>query len=250
LTASDGAAADLFGFSVRISGDTVVVGAPADDSRRGGVYVFERNKGGADNWGEVKKVTASDGVAQDQFGTSVGISGDTIVVTAPDDDEGKGAVYVLERNKGGVNNWGELRKLTASGAAIAERFGESVAISTDTVAVGSPGDDQTRGSAFIFERNKGGVDNWGEVRKLTTLDGIGGDQLGFAVDIAGDTVVASAPADDAQKGSAYVFLEERRWHRQLGSAQETCRFGWIGRQSLLASSWHSRMIRLRSERAT
>ncbi len=86
LLAGDGAADDRFGYSVSISGDTVVVGASEDDSSTGSAYVFERNQTGADNWRQVAKLTASDGAAGDRFGISVSISGDTVVVGARLDD--------------------------------------------------------------------------------------------------------------------------------------------------------------------
>ncbi|HMA83251.1 MAG TPA: FG-GAP repeat protein, partial [Candidatus Thermoplasmatota archaeon] len=89
ITASDGAEDDYFGFSVSISGDTIVVGAPyedVNDDNNGSAYVFTRNNQTADDWGQVKKLTASDGAAGDQFGFSVSISGDTIVVGAPYED--------------------------------------------------------------------------------------------------------------------------------------------------------------------
>ncbi|MCW5970331.1 MAG: FG-GAP repeat protein [Blastocatellales bacterium] len=217
LIASDGAAGDRFGFSVSISGDTVVVGAPLVDSFRGAAYIYERNKGGmgliADNWGEVKKLTASDGAANDFFGISVGISGDTVVVGAQDDDSGRGAAYVYERNKGGMgpaaDNWGEVKKLTASDGAVNDRFGISVSISGDTVVVGAFGDDSKRGAAYIYERNKGAMgpeaDNWGEVKKLTASDGAADDQFGNSVSISGDTVVVGAYFDDSLRGAAYIY---------------------------------------------
>jgi hypothetical protein len=85
LIASDGEAKDEFGWSVAVSGDTLVVGAYLDDdngNKSGSAYVFERNHGRADNWGQVVKLLASDGDVQDQFGWSVAISEDTLVAGA------------------------------------------------------------------------------------------------------------------------------------------------------------------------
>ena len=82
LTADDGAADDYFGSSVSIDGDTMVVGAYEKDSGKGAVYVFTRNTAGdlTSGWTELAKLTASDGSANDNFGHSVSIDGDTVVV--------------------------------------------------------------------------------------------------------------------------------------------------------------------------
>ncbi len=217
LTASDAAAGDELGWSVSISGATLVVGAPFDDdggASSGSAYVFERNQGGTDNWGEVKKLTASDAAITDIFGVSVSISGATLVIGAWANDDGgqnSGSAYVFERHQGGADNWGEVKKLTASDAAAFAWFGWSVSISGGTVVVGAPNDDAVgdrSGSAYIFERNQGGADNWGEVTKLTASDGLAKDHFGRSVTISGDAVMIGAPYDDdagSASGSAYVF---------------------------------------------
>ncbi|MCP3971141.1 MAG: hypothetical protein GY717_12650, partial [Rhodobacteraceae bacterium] len=110
LTAgTDAAVGDYFGRSVAISGDTLVVGAPYNDdpSDSGSAYVFARNSDGAggvsaDTWGQVSKLTASDADIGDQFGFSVAISGDTLVVGARFGDsdtpavDDSGSAYVFE----------------------------------------------------------------------------------------------------------------------------------------------------------
>ncbi len=99
LTASDGAASDLFGQSVAISGDTVVVGADGDDvganADQGSAYVFVKPGGGWVSATETAKLTASDGAANDLFGTSVAVSGDTVVVGSPGASGDRGAAYVF-----------------------------------------------------------------------------------------------------------------------------------------------------------
>src|SRR5262245_15216429 len=211
LTASDGAFLDQFGISVAIYGDTVIVGASIDkigsNFFQGSAYVFERNQGGADKWGEVKKLTASDGAQGDGFGRAVAIYGDTAIVCAAADDIGgnsdQGSAYVLERNQGGANNWGEVKKLTASDGAQGDGFGVSAAIYADTIIIGAFSDDigsiVDQGSAYVFERNQGGANNWGEVRKLSAPDGGGGNWFGFSVAIYGNTAVV---------GTAFDFLKE------------------------------------------
>ncbi|MGD8795018.1 MAG: FG-GAP repeat protein, partial [Anaerolineae bacterium] len=220
LLASDEQNYAYFGYSVAISGDTVVVGAYRDgasDSERGAAYVFERNEGGtAENWGEVTKLTASDSASDERFGNAVAISGDTIVIGAYWEDgwmsDDRGAAYVFERNDGGADNWGEVKKLLASDTWAGDEFGQSVAISGDTIVVGAhleDGADYERGAAYVYERNVGGGDNWGQVAKLTASDAENNDNFGNSVSISGDTVVVGAYLEDGgsllNRGAAYVF---------------------------------------------
>ncbi len=212
ILAFGGAANDNFGSSVAISGDTVVVGAQFNDS--GSAYIFDRNEGRPNNWGEVTKILASDGAAGDRFGRSVAISGDTVVVGAYlDDDKGSnsGSAYIYDRNNGGPHNWGEVEKILASDGAAGDSFGLSVAISGDIVIIGASEDDDKgndSGSAYTFDRNEGGLDNWGEVKKILASDGAAGDSFGCSVAISGNTVVVGAYRDDdngSASGSVYIF---------------------------------------------
>ncbi len=163
---------------------------------------------------EVKKLTASDAQTFDSLGWSVAISGDTAIVGAYLESAGApdtGAAYVFQRDQGGPGNWGEVTKLTASDAQAADWFGISVAVSGDTVVVGSYLEDaggNTAGAAYVFQRDQGGADNWGEVTKLTASDAQAGDQFGESVAVSGDTAVVGAPLEDAggsDAGAAYVF---------------------------------------------
>lgn len=221
LTASDGAHSDAFGGSVAIHGSTVVVGAETDDDAgdfSGSAYVFEQDEGGFDEWGEVKKLVASDAKAGDRFGAAVAIDGDTIVVGGS--GAGTDSVYIFERDQGGPGNWGEVISLAASDGALGGRFGVSVAISQDTVVVGAREDDDggfASGSAYVFARDQGGPNNWGEVTKLIASDADIEDFFGDAVSISGNTIIVGARRSDddvtgANSGSAYVF------HRNQGGS--------------------------------
>ncbi|GAF73238.1 unnamed protein product, partial [marine sediment metagenome] len=201
LTASDAEDNDNFGRSAAISGDTAVVGAQYEDgagTARGAAYVFGRDYLGADNWGEVKKLTASDPWNWDLFGNSVAISGDTAVVGAYSEGGAgfnRGAAYVFERDYLGADNWGERKKLTASDAENSDVFGYSVAISGDTAVAGAAyenGAGSYRGASYVFERDYLGADNWGERKKLTASDPENDDYFGNSAAISGDTAVVGA----------------------------------------------------------
>jgi MYXO-CTERM domain-containing protein len=224
LTASDGAAGDLFGISVGVSGDTVVVGAFLHDIganlNQGSAYVFVKPGGGwAGALTETAKLTASDGAGGDRFGGSVAVSGDTVVVGALLDDIGantnQGSAYVFVKPGGGwAGALTETAKLTASDGAAGDRFGGSVAVSGDTVVVGALLDDiganSDQGSAYVFVKPGGGWTTTSTFNaKLTASDGAASDNFGFSVAVSGDTVVVGAFADDiganADQGSAYVL---------------------------------------------
>ncbi|MEZ4334968.1 MAG: SUMF1/EgtB/PvdO family nonheme iron enzyme [Myxococcota bacterium] len=208
LVASDAAAGDDFGYSVSISGDTVVVGAFADDdagTNSGSAYVFTRS---GTTWTEQQKLVASDAAASGAFGYSVSVAGDTTVIGAIGDATGglsAGAVYVFTRS-GTI--WTEQQKLVASDAAAVDSFGYSVSLAGDTTVVGAQGDDDggsSSGSAYVFTRS-GTI--WTEQQKLVASDAAASDQFGYSVSLAADIAVIGAPFADGSStdsGSAYVF---------------------------------------------
>jgi hypothetical protein len=212
LTASDGAYGDDFGFSVAISDDTVLVGAPRIDvgsnTDQGSAYVFERAGG---TWAQQTMLTAPDGAADDNFGVHVALSGDTAVVGAYFDDvagtAGQGSAHVFTEAEGA---WTHEAELTASDGAADDGFGFWVDVSGDTAIVGALWDDvgvnADQGSAYLFTR-KGGT--WTQQEHLFSSDGKAGDFFGRSVAISGDTAVVGAQYHDvgvnADQGSAYVF---------------------------------------------
>ncbi|MCO6480481.1 MAG: PKD domain-containing protein, partial [Phaeodactylibacter sp.] len=220
LTASDAQSDDYFGYSVSIDGEFIVVGAYSEDtegSEAGAAYVFHKNEGGADNWGEVKKLTASDGQAGDWFGYSVDISGDNAIVSAYYDDDGgsdAGAAYIFNKDKGGSNNWGQVKKLVAADAQANDRGGLSVAISGEYAVLSAHTETQggsNAGAAYIFKQDQGGVNNWGEIKKLLASDAQPGDLFGSDLSISGDNIIVGARFEDengSNAGAAYIFSKE------------------------------------------
>jgi len=213
LTAGDGVEGDQFGWSVAVSGSTIVVGSIDDaiggNSFQGSAYVFNRQGTG---WVETQKLTASDGAAEDSFGWSVAVSGSTIVVGVPFDSIGgisdPGSAYVFNRQGG---SWVETQKLTASDGTAGDFLGFSVAFSGSTILVGAFGDDIggnfEQGSAYAFERHGG---SWVETQKLTVSDGAANDNFGHSVAVSGSIILVGAPFVDIGKGAAYVFEPQRR----------------------------------------
>ena len=173
LTASDGAASDLFGYSVSISGNRAVIGARGDDNdngtNSGSAYLFDVTTGQ-----ELFKMTASNATAFDEFGYSVSISGDRVIVGARIGVAGgwSGSAYVFD-----VTTGQELSILTASDGAAGDNFGCSVSISGDRAAIGACLDDdngQSSGSAYLFDTlvdcNSNGVPDSDDIANGTSPD--------------------------------------------------------------------------------
>jgi len=222
IKANDGIAGDNFGAAVSVKGDKVLVGASMNDEKglnAGAAYLFAKNQGGTDNWGQIAKITATDTEAGDMFGASLQLDTDFAIVGAALEDEkgvNAGSAYLFGKDQGGADTWGQVKKLTANDGASFDNFGISVGIDASTVIVGAHQNDDkgsNSGSAYIFERNAGGADNWGQALKMLAEDGTANDQFGFTVAIDGDFAVAGARFDNhkgTNSGAAYV------WERQSG----------------------------------
>ena len=215
MIAPDRSHNDLFGYSVSISGDYAIVGKPFDDhtgSNYGSAYIFYRNQDGPNNWGQVAKLVASDGGANDYFGNSVSISGNYAIVGAPfDDDNGidSGSAYIFQLKD---NVWEQVAKLIPAELAAGDLFGNSVSINGDNVAVGAPRSDNDRGansgSIFIFRRTDSTWSGW----RLIDPNGAADDELGWSVSIDGHFAIAGAHYNDGgedltNSGSARIFEE-------------------------------------------
>lgn len=208
LFSDDALFGDYFGHSVSISGDTAIVGAPNDNDQgiqSGSAHVFEKIAG---VWTRTAKLLAADGAANDLFGSAVAISGDRVIIGAPNDDDGaanSGSAYIFE-NVGG--DWIQTAKLLAADAAIEDLFGSAVSIDDDAAIVGAPNDDDrafNAGSAYIFETVGG---DWTQTAKLFAADAALGERFGSAVSIDGDAAVVGAFYDDDSgsfSGSTYLF---------------------------------------------
>ena len=193
-----------FGVAVAISGDTVVVGAHYDntDSKSGGkAYVFTRT---GTVWTQQAALAGSSIVATNQFGTEVGISGNTIIVGAPYDDDtatNSGTAWIFTRTAG---VWTQQQKLQASDAAASQYFGGDVAIDGNYCVI-SAGQALAKEKAYVFTNIAG---TWTEQQILTGDQGAGAE-FGGAVDISGDKVTVGAVQEDetfASSGAVYVFI--------------------------------------------
>lgn len=169
---------------------------------------------GAAIWDEQARLTAGDAAATDELGKAVAIDGDTAVISAYRKNENAGAVYIFIRDSAG--NWSEQAKLTASDAAMNDRFGFAVAIQDDTAVIGAYQKDENAGAVYVFTRDSDG--NWSEQAKLTADDAAPHRFFGEAVALHGDTAVIGAPLDAEGgnfSGAAYIFTRSNgSWSQQ------------------------------------
>jgi hypothetical protein len=266
LKASNTEAEDNFGWSVAISGETIVVGAYLEDGNEtggngiqtdngavnsGAAYVFVRS---GTAWSQQAYLKASNTGANDVFGFSVAISGETIVVGAEGEDSNaigvggvqtnnsvaeSGAAYVFVRS--GVA-WSQQAYLKASSTGSNDYFGESVAISGETIVVGAYGEDSNArgvdgnetdngavnsGAAYVFVRSGTA---WSQQAYLKASNTGAFDKFGGSVAISGETIVVGAEGEGsnatgvngdqannsaARSGAAYVFVRSGvAWSQQ------------------------------------
>lgn len=213
LSAVSGEHGGYFGFAVALSDHTAIVGAPLDtvgwNIGQGSVYIFQRI---GPNWPQQARITASDGAANDYFGSSVAVSGDIAVVglNGLSADLSRDAAYVYSRNGA---NWAQRTKFSTGGGSFGPTFGTRVAISGDSILVGTPFDDPEpngdQGSVFVYTVSGS---SWTQQAKITSGAGAGNDQFGWSVALFGDTALVGAPLDDVgstlDQGSAYVYVRD------------------------------------------
>jgi FG-GAP repeat len=242
LKASNTGAGDFFAYSVAVSGDTVVVGAIGEDGASTGVngnqssnaaqdsgaaYVFVRS---GTTWTQQAYLKASNTGANDQFGRSVAVSGNTIAVGAFLEDsaatgvdgnqssnaaQDSGATYIFVRSG---TTWTQQAYLKASNTEVGDQFGRAVAVSGNTVVVGAwleasaatgvNGDQGSNaavasGAAYVFVRS--GI-TWTQEAYLKASNTAFFDQFGSSVAVSGETVVVGAYHQEGSSGAAYVFV--------------------------------------------
>jgi len=204
-----------FGWSVSVSGDTIVVGADGYFSGTpGAAYVFVKPKNGWHSMTETAKLTSSDGMKYDLFGWSVAVSGQTIVVGATQfgniSQPGPGKAYVYVEPSGGWTSMTQTAELTGSDSANGDVFGFSVSIDANVVLTASYVHNKFLGAAYVYVKPAAGWSNMTQTAELTPADSVIGS-FGYSVAISGNLAVMGAPSrgllPNAYEGAVYVFKE-------------------------------------------
>jgi hypothetical protein len=234
ITGSDTTAGDQFGFSVGISGDYAVIGAPDADisgnSNQGAAYIFKRD---GDTWSQEAKVTANDGAANDQFGYSVAISDDStndvtyVIIGAYLDDithSNQGSAYIFTRSG---TTWSQ-HKIYANDGSTGDQFGYAVSITNTYAAIGANFADISgnsyQGAAYVFNYDGS---TWAQQQKIVASDGMSFDSFGSSISICNhyndtdiDYVLVGSPKSDIDtnndQGAAYLYKRSgTTWSSEL-----------------------------------
>ncbi|MBA3913785.1 MAG: hypothetical protein H0X25_07995 [Acidobacteriales bacterium] len=224
LTPSDGQSLDTFGASVAIRGDTIAVGAPCHPHSagrcRGAVYLFVKPASGWADMTETAQLLASDDHDSVGFdlGWSVAINdtGDTVFGDAlgwPGQSCSAGNIYVFVKPAGGWTSTTQTAELTASDSQCNNVLGATISASGDTLVAGAfgwPGG-VSQGASYVFVKPATGWSTATETAELTVSDGLPGDDFGYSVSLAGNTLAAGAPTvtvgGNSQQGAEYILLK-------------------------------------------
>lgn len=217
IDASNGVLGDKFGSKVTIDGEIIICTASGTGTNIGNVYIFGKDDGGADNWGEVKILSASPVVDYNSFGQDIDIDGDYVIAGAYGlyvSLNYRGTAFLFNKNQGGADNWGLVKRINASDAADNNYFGSTVSISGMYLLIGAQGvdngDGASGGAAYILAKDQGGNNNWGEIAKFTGSDiTAASERFAGSLSLDGPNAVIGARHDSfsgmVTPGSAYIF---------------------------------------------
>jgi len=209
-----------YGKAVAIDGDYIAVGA-SRDSDAGAVYIHYRDQGGSNNWGVLTKIQAGDHSygSENQFGISVSLDLPYLIVGANRDDASgvdAGSVYIFDQNQGSADNWGQVTKFQSTDVAAGDFLGTSVSLNGDILVVGAPTADISgstdAGAAYVFYKDQGGTNAWGQVTKITSSDYLSGDDFGHSVSVSGTRILCGAHLRDeggVDRGAGYLFSKDQ-----------------------------------------
>ncbi len=210
LTSPTPAAGAEMAYAVGVDGTELAIGAPGENAMAGAVYTVDCSTLPC---AAPLRIAPADLVAGVAFGSSVGMSGNTLVATAPGPEPGAAYVFV-----GNGSGWSQQAKLTPSGGTSGERFGLSASLSGDRLAVGADHAGAGAGAVYIFVRNG---TTWTQEARLTAADAAARDAFGSSVSLDADTLLAGAPFKRASalgsyaNGAAYVFTRDAGgWSQQ------------------------------------
>lgn len=207
------------GRAVGLAGDFVFVSTAAQDSGRGAVRVFKRDRQG--RWTQHSALQPSDLVPNDFYGLSLAVEGTLLVVGAPIQDDRVGAAYVY-RYDPASDVWREDGKLTVPGDSTPMQLGSAMSVLGRHVLVGAPGHDGGAGAVFVFSQDaERGA--WSAVRTLRAFDAAPGSQFGSAIAGSGSEVWIGAPFSEQGEGRVYRYRIDAQTQEVTGTTKLAAR---------------------------
>ncbi len=229
LRAADAAEGAHFGAAVCVDGDVLIVGAPGDDAAAtdaGAAYIFRR---GNDGWSQEAKLIVATGGASAEFGYAVAVHTEIVVIGAPRTLSAAGvpgSAYVF-RFAG--QQWNQETQFASETPVAGDRFGVTVAVDGEFVAVGAPGANMGQGEAYLYHESSG---TWTRTARLSPDDlGLMTERFGNAVALSSDAAVIGAcgvPEWGIEAACVYRYVEGAWSHEAtltLGPAAPEARFG-------------------------
>ena len=230
LEASNSAIGDHFGRTVTLSGDQLLVGSTLLQA----IYVFEKE--GSGQWRETQILTASDAFEGNFIGRVSAADGDHFFTASWAHSEGRGAVYVFERDPA-TGRWSETDKLMGSDVGPNELFGMSIAVEGDLALIGTAQKDNGTGAAYVFRRDAATGD-WSEQSKLTGPGTGPNSAFGITVGLDGGIALVAAAFHDVGRGVVFEFsYDESTGEWQAGATLRTFDGGSPGVQLGVAMSF-------------
>ena len=234
-----------FGVSLDLDGDLLAVGALGARSHAGRAYLYSRSAG----WSKIKELPDTplvpgneDAIDGFQFGESVALEGDTLLVGAPRTTlqlgdplvvppiSQAGAVFVFERNATGPGNWGQVQRLIAEKPSNNANFGNAIDVDTGRLIIGARFENlivnnqiqaYSQGAAYIFERDTGNPNSWGHIASLHAADAAAFDYYGSDVAILADQAWVGSPYGDGagftNQGAVYTYSRNQGGTDSWGS---------------------------------
>lgn len=196
-----------YGYSVDISNYYAVIGYPSENK----VNVIQKDEGGIDNWGNINSSLQSNDIEPgDDFGESVAICDNYIIVGAPKKENGSAYLFEIDDN----DYITQIKKMAplSSGNAY---FGISVAMTNNYIAIGATGEDVNAGSVYIYYKED---DEWKFIQRITSSDRMNNDNFGNSIGIYSYLLVVGAEEkhynDIIDSGGAYVYKlsSDEKWY--------------------------------------
>jgi len=193
---------DRYGWSTSIDKDYLVIGAPEVDNgimNTGAVYIHHKHAGGRDNWGLIKTITLAHAKTRTNFGNLVSIKDNTILVGSKKD------AYIFEKDAGGINNWAQVKEIKYPAR---NPFGGKIVMQNSNILISNPhANDRERGSVSLYNKDFGGTNNWGEIKRFTAPDNEAADRFGKNISMSGDLICVGTGRNLVNQ-SVYIYCKD------------------------------------------